>query len=385
MHLKPWNWLEALRPGFRALNDFTTTYHGFIDNGINSLVHNSVFFPHPFFPDGFGDTSLQERFSRQIADAHHNVPPVSKIAPTMTHVPAPKGLTIHAGSFESTLPPPLTDLPVESQMARFQFIQPEGWSKQDKKAAVVLLPATGEFHYRRRQQTMAYPLAQSGIATIILEGAFYGSRKPGHQKRSKLRCVSDLLVLGRATIEEARSLLYWAQEEMGADSLIVAGCSMGGLHAAMAGALMPSPVGIVAHVAPPSAFHAFCHGVLFQKTAIGELTKQIEEWGETKSLVDCMIEHLSIADISKFPTPVQPNAAVITLGRCDQYVPFSSSMRVWEAVQERWNGCRLVVIDAGHVTGIVIEREIFRHSVVSVARQLLDADTHPSTPVFLQD
>ena len=154
-------------------------------------------------------------------------------------------------------------LPDESVEAHFRFVQPEGWSDQETRPAVVLLPGMGEFRYMRRFEGVALPLAEAGIASIILEGPYYGIRKPADQKRSKLKQVTDLLKLGRATIEESRSLLMWLKESAGATSISVAGCSMGGLHAAMTGALMPLPTGIVGHIAPPSAHHPFCHGVLY--------------------------------------------------------------------------------------------------------------------------
>lgn len=59
---------------------------------------------------------------------------------------------------------------------------------------------------------------------------FYGQRRPLLQRGAKLLCVSDLLILGRATIEEARSLLYWLDSEEGFGKMGVCGLSMGKLH-----------------------------------------------------------------------------------------------------------------------------------------------------------
>jgi hypothetical protein len=44
---------------------------------------------------------------------------------------------------------------------------------------------------------------------------------------AKLLCVSDLLLLGRATIEETRSLLHWLDSEGGFGKMGVCGLSMG--------------------------------------------------------------------------------------------------------------------------------------------------------------
>ena len=48
---------------------------------------------------------------------------------------------------------------------------------------------------------------------MILESPYYGSRRPPWQEGSKLHRVSDLLTLGRATIEESLYLLAWAQRQ----------------------------------------------------------------------------------------------------------------------------------------------------------------------------
>ena len=55
--------------------------------------------------------------------------------------------------------------------------------------------------------------APQGIATMALESPYYGRRRPPWQEGSKLCRVSDLLTLGRATIEESLYLLAWSQRE----------------------------------------------------------------------------------------------------------------------------------------------------------------------------
>ncbi|GJX87877.1 protein ABHD18 [Tanacetum coccineum] len=62
---------------------------------------------------------------------------------------------------------------------------------------------------------------------------FKRQRRPFLQSGSKLLCVSDLLLLGRATIEEACSLLHWLDSEEGYGKMGVCGLSMGGVHVAM--------------------------------------------------------------------------------------------------------------------------------------------------------
>ena len=47
---------------------------------------------------------------------------------------------------------------------------------------------------------------------MVLESPFYGQRQPGIQTGSRLQRVSDLLTLGRATLEESLFLLDWASQ-----------------------------------------------------------------------------------------------------------------------------------------------------------------------------
>ena len=67
------------------------------------------------------------------------------------------------------------------------------------------------------------------VATLSLESPYYGARKPAGQSGSKLQRVSDLLMLGRATIEESLFLLAWAQGQghsrLGARALPAPSCA----------------------------------------------------------------------------------------------------------------------------------------------------------------
>ena len=47
----------------------------------------------------------------------------------------------------------------------------------------------------------------------MLESPFYGRRRPHYQAGARLKRVSDLLALGRATIEESLCLLKWLRTQ----------------------------------------------------------------------------------------------------------------------------------------------------------------------------
>ncbi len=145
-----------------------------------------------------------------------------------------------------------------------------------------------------------------GVSALVLEGAYYGSRRPADQRGSKLRRVSELLLLGYATIAEAIHLLHWAQRQghgplgalrkwggggvrAGGQGVVLSrgrplqvptglprqpscsparlpeglsGLSMGGVHASMAAGLFPGDVAVAPLLAPRSAAVAYCDGAM---------------------------------------------------------------------------------------------------------------------------
>ncbi|GMH45352.1 hypothetical protein BSKO_13309 [Bryopsis sp. KO-2023] len=164
-------------------------------------------------------------------------------------------------------------LPQESRVGRVRLLAPE--KPTETMACVLHLPGTGDHGFRRRLR-LGYPLLKHGIASLILEGPFYGARRPDFQRGSKLRRVSDLFTLGRATIEESLSLLHWA-EGKGFKPLGVSGLSMGGVHACMVASFYPGDLACCPILAPRSAAVAFCEGAL---------QHGILDWGPLASSTD---------------------------------------------------------------------------------------------------
>jgi pimeloyl-ACP methyl ester carboxylesterase len=155
--------------------------------------------------------------------------------------------------------------------------------------------------------------------------------------------VSDLPILGQATIEEAKSLLAYFRDHLHFSRLVVAGSSMGGLHAAMIASVFPGDVGATAWLAPPSAAPVFADGLLAGACNWDMLYRQ-----HTQSLVDKMLRgqgesagnreagftdedrveeakkrmraFLSITDIDNFGPPRRADAVVFVVGTEDEYL-----------------------------------------------------------------
>lgn len=108
-------------------------------------------------------------------------------------------------------------LPRCSETAQFHFITPPQVAVEHGRMEEsigndvpvwVWLAGTGEQGMATRRYA-SMPLVSEGYAVMILESPYYGTRRPPWQKGSKLRCVSDLLSLGNASIEETLALLEW--------------------------------------------------------------------------------------------------------------------------------------------------------------------------------
>ncbi|GJS58822.1 protein ABHD18 [Tanacetum coccineum] len=223
-------------------------------------------------------------------------------------------------------------------------------------ATVVM--GTGDHSFERRLR-LGGPLLKENIATMVLESPFYGQRRPFLQSGSKLLCVSDLLLLGRATIEEARSLLHWLDCEEGYGKMGVCGLSMGGVHAAMVGSLHPTPVATFPFLSPHSAVVAFCEGVLKHATAWDALREDLSAAMTLDQVQERMRHVLSLTDVTRFPVPKAPNAVILVAATDDGYIPSHSVLEV----QRAWPGSEVRWVNGGHVSSFILHNGEFRRAI----------------------
>ncbi|XP_032488031.1 protein ABHD18 isoform X2 [Phocoena sinus] len=135
-------------------------------------------------------------------------------------------------------------MPVESVIARFQFIVPKEWNSKYRPVCIHLA-GTGDHHYWRRRTLMARPMIKEArMASLLLENPYYGCRKPKDQIRSSLKNVSDLFVMGGALVLESAALLHWLERE-GYGPLGMTGISMGGHMASLAVSSWPKPMPLI--------------------------------------------------------------------------------------------------------------------------------------------
>ncbi|XP_056143206.1 protein ABHD18 [Lampris incognitus] len=163
-------------------------------------------------------------------------------------------------------------LPPEAVKARFQFIVPQQWQKN--RPVCIHLAGTGDHFFWRRRTLMARPMIkETGMASLLLENPYYGYRKPKDQRRSSLKNVSDLFVMGGALILESAALLHWLERE-GYWPLGMTGISMGGYMASLAVTNWPKPIPLVPCLSWSTASSVFTTGVLSKAVNWRELEKQ---------------------------------------------------------------------------------------------------------------
>ncbi|KAJ6363338.1 hypothetical protein OIU78_003501 [Salix suchowensis] len=288
--------------------------HYVIDHIYGAFMHRTKLSPL-FFSRGWGGSKL-ELLERMIKDLFPEVEgqnrPPTLIQPIWRTVWETRTACLREGVFRTTCDEQLISaLPPESHTARVAFLVPK-YVPPQKTACVVHLAGTGDHTFDRRLR-LGGPLLKQNIATMVLESPFYGRRRPMLQRGSKLLCVSDLLLLGRATIEETRSLLHWLDSEGGFGKTGVCGLSMGGVHAAMVGSLHPTPVATLPFLSPHSAVVAFCDGILRYGTAWEALREDLAVQKTVMTLEEVrqrMRNVLSLTDVTRFPIPKNPNAVI---------------------------------------------------------------------------
>jgi Alpha/beta hydrolase domain containing 18 len=324
----PWYLVDGLRVAWKGLDygaaPFTgDNHHRLLDQVISKVKGRSVFQPS-FYSQGFGPASIYPNVAKNLrlhSTQGVHVSPHSNAKPSDIDIPVPNVSLTHSihgrdfarvfeGRFTSNavnIPGVGSFLPEESHQVSFQMVIPTSWEDKHAKDEfnmtkpfVIYLPGTGEHGFRRRRHCNSYPLAKAGVASIILEGPYYGNRRPRYQSASKLHHFSDLIVLGRSTIEDTISLVKWLQHncpinnsiigdvigvpnssqldpihtssgnlssifnmDIQKSPIVLAGVSKAGLHAAMTASLIRDiPVGVCSWLGPPSASQVFICGAL---------------------------------------------------------------------------------------------------------------------------
>lgn len=279
---------------------------------------------HRVFRDGWGDRDRIDAYLARVG----TLPPVPQ--PPIAERVADGGRDGHVAvdlSFES----PAEDLPDASRTARARVITTD----PEPERIVVLLSQWNDHDAAARRQ-LAHRLLQRGIASVILENPYYGSRRPVPGDQQPIATVADFGPMGRAAVMEGRVLARHFHDR--GHRVGVSGYSMGGNLAAFVAATVPFPVA----AAPLAGSHS--PGPVF----LGGVLRSTVDWealgGETAETSEALFDYLAAATILDHPPPAHLRAAVLVAATKDGFVPTSAV----QAVHRHWPGSKMEWVNGGH-------------------------------------
>ncbi|XP_033742069.1 protein ABHD18-like [Pecten maximus] len=180
-------------------------------------------------------------------------------------------------------------MPEKVRTAKFKLILPTNWQTENYKPVCLQLAGTGDHGFKNREEKMAMPLLQKGIASLLLENPYYGSRKPKTQTRSFLLHVNDLFVMGAGLTLESLVLLRWC-ESRGYGPLGITGISLGGHMACLAATNWHKPLVLVPCLSWTTASSVYTRGVLRNGINWKVLESQYKDETEYKEMVDLLTQ-----------------------------------------------------------------------------------------------
>lgn len=251
-------------------------------------------------------------------------------------------------------------LPEAAQIARARCYWPAAISgaasSADRPPLVLHFAATGDEGYGRRARFHAIPLARQGIASVVLENAYYGSRRV-HPEGPPVRQVLELLQMSRAAQMEGAALLE-ALRVAGFRQLATAGVSMGGYIALSTALHAKRPVATAALIPSHSAEPVYAEGVL-RKACDWKTLAQTPAGYEACDPLKLLRRLFALADMRHHPRPQYSAFASIIAGSRDAYIPEYSS----EILRELWPQAEFRWIGQGHVGGFIFGSRAFRRAI----------------------
>jgi dienelactone hydrolase len=289
--------------------------------------------------EGWGESGMLE-LGAEVLQVREPVP----LAPRWTSERRQSGVLVRDG----VVPSPLERLAPECRDVHVRWLLPDG---QRPRGVYVLLSSWGEEGYGRRTW-LAARLLREGYGVMLLENAFYGLRRGLAQRGPILPRFSDLVLMGLATLQEARGLLGYLRAEGHRPG--IAGYSMGGQMALMTGASIPWPLPIVGMAPSASPVAVLTEGPLQRGVAWKALGG-----GDPAGARNRLREELGRISVLALPPPADPSRAIIVGTARDGFVP----PREMEAIARHW-GAELRWIPAGHVSAVVFHRNALQQAML---------------------
>jgi len=286
------------------------------------------------FPDGWGDTAYVDQLSDpalMLGEPHQITIDWESTYPLPDRM-------VRDGSFAA-----ITDLPAGAATARVRLIEPAGGVDR-----LCLLMAAWNDHGYHTRQLLSDELVGRGIASLILEIPYYGSRRLVGSDEQPIRTVADFARMGLGAAIEGKALLHHFRDRyvMG-----VSGYSMGGNIGAMVGVAAGFPVAMAPLAASHSPGPVFLDGVIrhgIEWDALGGLDQR-----------ERLRSALTAASVLAFPAPAWSKSAVMVIGHSDGFIPKQAAL----ALHNHWFGSELRWVRGGHATVLWRQREVLADAI----------------------
>jgi pimeloyl-ACP methyl ester carboxylesterase len=297
------------------------------------------------FSLGWGDEAIFARLSERLS---YSAPP-SPIALSWSTGVKHRGITRRDGTFRS----PLDLLPESARTVNVRT-----WTGVGHEAACIFLAASRDEGFRLREHVFG-GLSARRFDLYFLENPFYGARRTP-QGPSQMT-VSDQGLMALGMVLEARALVENLRLQY--QKLVVAGYSMGGHMAAITAAVVPFAVGCAALATGASASSIYTRGLLSWSVDLDAL---VDEPDSRTSARARLAQVFDVADLTRYPLPLRPDAAVIAGCTRDGYV-FNSET---ERLHQHWKGSTVRWIPAGHFSALITSRLALCQCIEEVADKL---------------
>ncbi|MDF1597425.1 MAG: alpha/beta hydrolase family protein [Acidimicrobiia bacterium] len=295
------------------------------------------------FADGWGDASTL----RELRAGARRVGDIPRIEISWDSAFERRGILHTDGWFES---PSAGILPEASRIARLRRVEPRDGTK-----AVCLMMAAFNDHGFETRHKLAVRLTDHGIASLILENPYYGTRRPSTGQ--PLRTVVDFYAMGAAAVLEGRAILAGIRA-VDPIPIGVAGYSMGGNIAALVSATVPFPIATAGLAASHSPGPVWTEGLLATAIAwdaLGGVGKK-----------DDIATALGSASALHFPAPPHAASAVLAAPLADGYIP----RHAFEALHGHWPGSELRWIKGGHASVLLWHKKELAQAIVDSFERL---------------
>ncbi len=313
------------------------------------------------FADGWGlsQDALAEHFQSAVD------PAILSQTPPLTIRWGPwssgeKGVRCREGTYAGPvkdLPEPLTTgrildvRPSDSGPSSGESISRESVEDGEERVPrrCLLFGAWSDEGWRKRFR-IAQRLASRGVATVIHETPFHGSRRI-YEGGSPIRRVDEHALLTRMTAVEGVALLKALSP--GTDRWVVAGFSMGASHAGAVLALSGEPLAGALFAVGYSPSIPFIDGVLRKYVAWSAL-------GGRDTAEEQLRELLGSISLLRLEKPVSPDRILLVGARGDAFIPRWAV----EGLADAWRGTRVQWRPGGHGSLYLFERDFMAQTIV---------------------